>query len=138
MGVGRRDLDESHVEREDAALEQVRHLAEEDGDVIGLAAGDGATDVAADEEGARMEALAEFGRGIGSRSLGVEVADLDMAKFRRPRRHRLDEPLRRRDGGVDEHAVPGLDDGDGLGGLDDAHGESSRGGGTKRAASPDS
>ena len=79
MRIWRGDLDERDVEGEDLTLEQVRHLAEENRDIVGLAVCDRSTNVCTDKEHAGEEARPQFGFGVGSRSFRVEVDYLDAA-----------------------------------------------------------
>ena len=51
--------------RQDALAEQARHFAQEDGDVVGLAVGDGLADVRANEDGVGAEAVAVLRSGVG-------------------------------------------------------------------------
>ena len=75
VGVGRRRVDEHDVERQRAALEEARHVGQEDRHVVGAALVDRGAGVRTDEQGAMPE-VARPSRARGAaRALGVEVDD---------------------------------------------------------------
>ena len=94
MGVGRRRVDEDDVERQRAALEQPRHVRQEDRHVVGPTLVDRGAGVRPDEQGPMAEVARHLRREVRARALRVEVDDRDVAELGRAR----DEASSRTDG----------------------------------------
>jgi hypothetical protein len=125
--VRRGHLDQRHVQREDAAPEEERDLAEEHREIVRPPGLDRFPIVGRDEERVGTEAPGAFGGGVGGGAFGVKVDDFDVAQLGRTAGQRLDQELRRSSDAVDEHAVAGLHDGNGFfgGHVSRRHGASS-------------
>ena len=119
--VRRRDVDEHRVERQDAAPEEVRHVREEDRDVLGAALVDRRARVGADEQGAVPEVPRHLGREVRPRPLDVEVDDAHVVQLGRAGHERVEQHRRGGRGALDVDLVAGPDVGDRLGGADDLH-----------------
>ena len=114
--VGLRYLDHGHVARHGAAAVQALCLAQEDGDVVGVAALRDLSHIAADEERVELEHALELGIGIGGRTLGVKVVDVYIVQLvvLATGAHRLDETLRGRRYRTEVYVISRFDDLDGL------------------------
>ena len=112
VSIGRRDLNESHVERDPAGGEQGRDVGEKDRQVVGAAVGDGLAHRRAGKQRHRQKSslvpLVDERRRPG----GVEVIQRHPRQVRPPDQ-RLDEGGRCRGRAVDEHAHAALDRRDG-------------------------
>ena len=110
--VGRRHLDHRHVARHGSAAVETLRFAQEDGNVVRIAALRNFADIAAHEERVELEDPFEFGCGIGSRTLGVEVMDVHIPEFLvgAALAHGLDEALGSRGNRAEVDVVSGLDD----------------------------
>ena len=114
--VGRADLDHRHVARHGAAAVQPLGFAQEDRNVVGVAALRHLADVAAHEERVELEDALEFRIGIGGRTLRVEVMDVHVLQFSglAAFAHGVDQALRSRCHGAQVHMIARFDDLDGL------------------------
>lgn len=79
--IGRRDLDQRHVDGQQAAFEELRDLAEEDGYIVPVQAVDDVPGGFADEERVHEEAFAPFGVVEVEVSHGGDADELDMMKI---------------------------------------------------------
>ena len=100
VGVRWGHVDEHGVERQEPAREQVRHVRQEDRDVLGPALGDRRPGVRADEQRPVAEVAGHLRAEERAGSLGVEVDDLDVLRARAPARPRAS---RRTDGVAAAH-----------------------------------
>ena len=93
--VGRADLNHRHIARNGSAAIQFLRFAQEDGNVVGIAALRHLADVRAHEERVELEHALEFGIGIGCRTLGVQVMDMHVLQFAgfAALAHRVDQTL---------------------------------------------
>ena len=114
--VGRRHLDQRHVDRQRAAPEQARHLGEEARREVRASLLDRLAGRAAEEEAVVAEALLHAGLGVFGRSHCHHVDDLDTGEFASPRHQGFDEGLRLAGRMADHDAVAGLDGPQRLGG----------------------
>ena len=119
MGVRWRDVDQDGVEREQAALEQPRDVAQEHRDELGPTLVDGRPRVGADEQRAVAEMRRHLGRQVRPGSLGVEVDHADVVQVRRPGHERVEQDRGHGRGALEVDLVARADVGDGLRGLDD-------------------
>ncbi len=76
VAVGRGGLDQGHVDGDHLAVEQVGHLGEEDGGVVGQPLVHRLAGVVADEEGVVPEVARELLVGVGGDAQGPHVEDL--------------------------------------------------------------
>ena len=122
--VGRTNLDHRYVARHGAAAVELLRLAEEDGDVVGVAALGDLTHVGADEERIELEDARELGIGVGRRTLGVEMVDVDVLQLTglAARAHGVDKALRSRSHGTQMDVVARFDHFDRLFGGDEMDG----------------
>ena len=109
VSVGRRDLDERHVNGHGAALEKIFDLAEVDGGVVGAAVVDGVAHVAADEHGVVAEMAGHLGRNVGGGAHGQHVDDFDVFDVGPALHQRLDQRLRLGAAGLNVDAHTGGD-----------------------------
>ena len=127
VGVWRCRIDEDGIERQQAPVEQARHVREEGRDVIGTSLGDRSARVRADEERLVPEMWCHLGRKMRPGPLAMEVDDADVGELRRSRHEGVEQDRRRRRRTLQVELLPGRDPGDGLGRGDDAHGLESMG-----------
>ena len=80
VGVGRGRVDEHDVERQGAALEQPRHVGQEDRHVVGPALVDRGARVRPDEQRAMPEVPGHLRREVRPGTLGMEVDDADVVE----------------------------------------------------------
>ena len=73
MRIRRRDVAQDHVEWDQPAREEARHVRQEDGDELGAALVHRRPGVRPDEERAMAEVRRHLGREVGTRALRVEV-----------------------------------------------------------------
>ena len=111
-----RHLNHRHVAGYGSATVEALRLAQEDRNVVGIAALGILADVGAHEEGVELEDAVELLGSIGCRALGVEVVDMYVPEFAgtSAAAHGLDQTLRCRCHGAQMHVVAGLDDLDGF------------------------
>ncbi len=107
--VGRRDVDQSDIDRHLAARDQGRDVVQVDGHEIGPPLVDRGADVGAGEERPVAEVALHPGRHVGRRGESQDVHDLDILEFRSASHHGIDEQGRRVAPGVDPHPVAGPD-----------------------------
>ena len=111
--VGGRDLYQRDVHRDDAAVEEPRDLAQEDGRVVGRAGVDLLPGVVADEEAVVPEVALEALVGVGRDPQGPDVEDLGVVEGAGVRLDVLDQRphqvLRLTTGGADEDAIAAPD-----------------------------
>lgn len=112
--VRRRDVDERDVERHGTAAEELRHLAQEHGHVVGLTTSHRLPDVLADEQGVDAEARRHLRLRVRGGALGVKLDDLDGAEFGGAGGQSAYEALRRGGDAVYVDAVAGTHRADGL------------------------
>lgn len=79
--VGRRNLNHRDVARKHAAAVELLRLAQEDGNVVGVARLRHLTHVPADEKRVELENPFELGSGIGSRALGVQMVYVNVLQL---------------------------------------------------------
>ena len=121
VGVGRGDVDQDRVERQDARAEEARHVGEEDGDVFGASLVDRGARIGADEERLVAEMAGHLGRKVWRGSLRVEVEDADVLELRSAFDQRVEQDRWGGRSTVDEELLPGADDGNRLSGRYDLH-----------------
>ena len=119
VGVGRRHVDEDGVEREQAALEQPRDVAQEHRDELGPPLVDGLPRVRADEQRPVAEVRRHLRGQVRPGSLGVEVDHADVVEFRCSRHEGVEQDRGHRRGALEVDLVARPDVGDGLVGSDD-------------------
>ena len=100
-------MDQRHVDREDAPVEEAGDLAQEDGGEVRPSLVDGLADVRADEHGVVPEVALHLGDGVGGLADGEEVDDLHVLEFEVPLAHRVDEHLGDGASRVHVDALPG-------------------------------
>ena len=84
--VGRAEVDQGHVERQDAAAEEVRDFRQETGREIRAPLVDGPAHVAADEQGVDADMPLHAGRDVIGVAEGEQVDELDGRGEARARR----------------------------------------------------
>ena len=114
--VGRADLDHRHVARNGSAAVQTLCLAQENRNVIGIAALGYLADVRTHEEGVELEYAFEFRIGVGSGTLRVQVMDVHVLQFSglAAFAHGVDQALGSRCHRAEVDMVARFDDLDGL------------------------
>ncbi len=114
--VGRRYLNHRHVAGNRAAAVQALRLAQENRNVVGVAALRHFADVAAHEERVELEHAFEFLVGIGRRAFGVQVVDVYVLQFTglAARAHGVDKALGSRSHGTQVYVVARFDNLDGF------------------------
>ena len=119
--VGRRNLNHRDVARKHAAAVELLRLAQEDGNVVGVARLRHLTHVPADEKRVELENPFELGSGIGSRALGVQMVYVNVLQLAvaAPLAHGLDQALRSAGHAAQMDVVMAFDCPDGLLGRDE-------------------
>lgn len=90
MLVGRADLQEGHIDGQNAALEKLRNFAQEHGHVARAMLVYVLTDVVPHKEVVGLEALGILRLRIGRRLLGMDVANFHISQFIVAAYHRFD------------------------------------------------
>ena len=118
--VGRRDLNHRDVARKHTAAVELLRLAQKDGNVVGIARLRHLAHVPADEERVELENPLELGRGIGGRTLGMQVVYVNVLQLAvaAPLAHGLDQALRSAGHAAQMDVVMAFDRPDGLLGRD--------------------
>ena len=129
--IGRGGIHEDGVERQPPAIEQARHVRQEDRDVVGPTVVDGLPRVRPDEQGTVAKMRRHLGGQVRSRPLAMQVDDAHVGQVRSPCDQRIEQHRRCRRRALEVDLLAGRDAGDGLGRRDDAHRRSV--GGTGRA-----
>ncbi len=119
--IGRRRIGQHDVERQDAALEEVGHVGQEDRDVVGPAVVDGRPGVGADEQGPMAEVTGHRRRQVRPGTLHVEVDHAHVVQLGRPGDERVKEDRRGGRGALEIDLLAALDSGHGLGRRYDPH-----------------
>ena len=114
--IGGRYLNHSHIAGNGTATIQTLRLAQEDGNVIGVARLGYLAHVTTHEERIQLEDALELRIGIGSRTLGVEVMDVYIFQLATltTSAHSLNQTLRSRCYGAQVYVVTRLNDLNGL------------------------
>lgn len=114
--VGRRHLDHRHIAGYCAAAVEALRLAQENRNIVGIAALGDFADVAAHEERIELEYAFELLVGIGCRAFGVQVVDVDILQFAglAACAHGVDQALGGRSHGAQVDVVARFDNLDGL------------------------
>ena len=120
--VRHRDVAEHHVERQQARIEQVWHVRQEDGHEVGPALVHGGAGIRADEERRVAEVAGHLRGQVRAGPLDVEVDDLHVAQLGGTLDQRVEQDGRCGGSTLDVDPVARADGLGGLGGADKLHG----------------
>ena len=109
VSVGRRRVDEHRIERHGPALEQSRHVRQEDGHVVGPSLVHGGTGVRADEQRPMSEMAVHGRREVGSRALGMQMHDGHIAQVGRSGDQAVEQDRRGRRRAMEVQPLSGAD-----------------------------
>ena len=107
--IGRRDLDQRYVQRQDAVGEETFNLVEEDRDGVGASCLHRASRVGGDKNGVVPAVRGVFGFAVRRRAEVDAVQDLHAAQQQYALTERLNQGLRGSGRHVDEHALSALE-----------------------------
>ncbi len=108
--VGRRKLQQRHIDGQRAALDQVFNFAEEDGDVIDASGSHRLAHIGAHKQGAMAEMAFVLGVGIARKPQRAEVNNLYIAQLRGAVNQGIDQHRRRAAPRLNPHSIAGAHD----------------------------